>query len=111
MQNDESRLYLHNLLKEKFPSLAVYYNPPSTEILSRPCIVYTLLKRSPAFANNSVYVLGKQFQVTILSNTPGIDVDPIFGVSDGGGATVVSNTSHVTNDIVHDVFTIGINTI
>lgn len=111
MHDDEDRLYLHNMLTELFPSFTAYFNPPSNKLLSRPCIVYTLLTRTAAYANNSPYVLGKQFQVTILSDAPGESVDAIFDVTNYGGAAIVSNTSHITNDIVHDVFTISINII
>lgn len=72
MADSPSRLYLHEVLGETFPELPAYYRPPGNVILPRPCIVYTTLQREPAYANNVTYSVGTRFQLTILSDLPGL---------------------------------------
>jgi hypothetical protein len=73
---DEERLILQAKLEEVFPECGIFYNPPSNLLLEKPCIVYTLNKLDSTTANNLTYQTGALFQVTVLSNTPGLlDVD------------------------------------
>lgn len=109
MVNDPARLYLQAILEETFPDYTVYYRPPGDLLLPRPCIVYTALQREPAYANNAPYSVGKRFQVTFLSDSPGLDgLDAMFSLKN---VVVFSNNSFTTQDIAHDVFTVTINSI
>jgi hypothetical protein len=109
MNNDQARLYLQEVLETTFPSLPVHFSPPGNYILKRPCIVYSLQQRDPSYANNSPYSIGKRFQVTVLSDRPGIDgLDAMYSMPN---VIVTGHNSYVTNDISHEVFTVSINTI
>lgn len=109
MTDDEIRLLLHNRLLNAFPGLKIYYQPPGNHILERPCIVYKPQATEPSYANNSVYSAGTRFQVTILSDRPGYsDKRNMFTII---GVNIVNNTSYMVENIVHDVFTISVNSI
>ena len=109
MDDEQIRLFLHALLEIAFPDLVVYYRPAGDMFVERPCIIYEPKSSEPSFAANVTYVVGTRFQVTILSDIPGYtDKRNIF---DMPGVTVMSNTSYVSSDIVHDVFTVLVNTI
>ncbi|RLC97494.1 MAG: hypothetical protein DRI46_12935 [Chloroflexi bacterium] len=109
MDDEEIRQYLQDLLETTFTGLGVYYRPPGDLILTRPCIIYEAKSSELSFANNLPYVVGIAFQATILSDLPGYaDKKRIFSMS---GVVVNNNRSYVSNDIVHDVFTLSVNTI
>lgn len=109
MVNDPARLYLHAKLNELFPTLTAYYRPPGDLILKRPCIVYTTMQFEPAYANNAPYSVGRRFQITFLSDSPGIDgLSVMFGIPD---IVVASHQSYTKEDVAHDVFVVTINKI
>lgn len=111
MDKKEVRLYLHSLLEQYFPSLALYYRPPGNMKLTRPCIVYEPKAEEPSYSNNDVYVVGTRFQITILSDLPGYgNSRNIFGLPNHG-CVVSGNHSYVSSNIVHDVFTVSVNSI
>lgn len=108
MDEEQTRLYLHSLLEAAFPDMdEVYFRPPGDMRLKRPCVVYAPLRVHPSFANSFAYVLGTRFQVTFLSDLPGLIMSRrMYSVQ---GITVVTNNSFVANDIVNDVYTITVN--
>ena len=109
MDDEDVRLYLHSQLEEAFPDLGLYYRPPGNLKLVRPCIVYEPKASEPSYSNNNPYVVGTRFQITILSNLPGYaDKRHMFGIS---GVVVSGNQSYVSSNIVHDVFTVSVNSI
>lgn len=109
MDKDARRLYLHNQLTSTFPDLNVYYRPPGNIILERPCIVYEPKAYDPSYSNNTPFVVGTRFQVMFLSDLPGYSSeDSILTMPE---VTVYGNNTYVNEDIVHDVFTVLVNTI
>jgi len=111
MDDNDIRLYLHSLLETHFPSLDLYYRPPGNLKLNRPCIVYEPKAVEPSYSNNESYVVGTRFQLTVLSDLPGYDnTKNIFGLSNHG-CVISSNQSYVSSDIVHDIFTVSVNSI
>jgi hypothetical protein len=108
MDDNTIRLTLHNKLIAAFPDLVVYYRPPGNLQMERPHIVYEPKRDEPAFADNDVFTMGIRFQVTLLSDIPGYNKRPMYGL---GGVTILNHISYVSSDIVHDVFTISINSI
>lgn len=108
MSDEEIRLYLHAQMVEAFPDLGIYYRPPGNTILRRPCILYESLKTDAAYANNTPYVVGTQFKVTLLSDIPGINKRPMRHLT---GVVVEDDRSFVAEDVVNDVFTISVNII
>ncbi len=106
------RLYLHSLLETAFPGLALYYRPPGNLKLTYPCVVYEPKATEPSYSNNATYVVGTRFQVTILSDLPGYgNSRNIFDLPNQGGVVISGNQSYVTSNIVHDVFTVSLNSI
>lgn len=110
MDDESIRLYLHNQLLSVFPDLVVYYRPAGNIILERPCIIYEPKATEPAFANNTTYVAGTRFQITILSELP-LGYSNKRKAFDMVGVTITSNNTYVANDVVHDVFVVSVNTI
>lgn len=108
MDDNTIRLTLHALLEVAFPNLVIFYRPPGNLELARPCIVYEPKASEPSFANNESYTIGTRFQVTILSDLPGVDKRPMYNMP---GIVITGNQSYVSSDIVHDVFYISVNSI
>lgn len=109
MDDEDIRLFLHSQLESTFPDLNLYYRPPGNLKLTRPCIVYELKAAEPSYSGNVMYVLGLRYQLTVLSDIPGYSVQAsIFNIP---GVAVLSNTSYVSSDIVHDVYTVSVNSI
>jgi hypothetical protein len=109
MDETAIRLALHTLLLAEFPDLTIYYMPSGNLELTRPCIVYEPKAAEPSFANNETYVVGTRFQVTFLSDLPGYaNKRAIFNI---GGIVITGNRSYVSSDIVHDVYTLSVNSI
>lgn len=109
MDEEDVRLYLQSSLESGFNGLNVYFRPPENLLLNYPCIVYEPKSLEASYANSVPYVIGTQFQVTLLSNLP--------GYSDARSALkmpgVVVNGHHtfVKEAVVHDVFTVSVNVI
>lgn len=111
MDDDAIRLYLHALLEAAYPDLGLYYRPPGDLVLDRPCIIYEPKASEPSYSNNNPYVVGTRYQVTILSDIPGYGTRNMFGLVSQSGVVINGNTSYVSSDIVHDVFTLSVNSI
>jgi hypothetical protein len=111
MDDEDVRLYLHSLLETAYPDLGLYYRPSGNLKLDRPCIIYEPKASEPSYSNNNPYVVGTRFQVTILSDLPGYGTRNMFGLVNQAGIVIYSNTSYVSSDIVHDVFTLSVNSI
>ena len=109
MDDEDIRLSLHSLLEAGFPGLGLYYRPPGDLLVARPCVIYEPKSSQPSYANSVPYVVGIIFQITILSDLPGYpNKKSMFSLP---GVVVNSNRTYVSSDIVHDVFTISINSI
>ncbi len=109
MDDDTTRLNLHAQLVAAFPDLRIYYRPSGNLKLTYPCIVYEPKQDEPSFANNKAYIIGIRYQITILSNLPGYsNKRAIFDID---WSAISGNRSYVSDDIVHDVFTLSVNSI
>ena len=108
MDDNTIRLSLHTLLEAAFPSCAIYYRPPGNLELTTPYIVYEARASEPSFSNNSPYVIGTRFQVILISDLPGIDKRPMYNIN---GIVISGNNSYVSDNLVHDVFNISVNSI
>jgi len=109
MTDEQIRLYLQAQLEEAFTDLTVYYRPPGNLLLDRPCIIYEPKSLEPSYSSNLTYVVGTRFQITILSDLPGYaNKRNVFDLPE---VTVLANNSYVSSDIVHDIFTVLVNTI
>jgi hypothetical protein len=108
MDDEDIRLFLQSALETAFPGLTVYYRPTGNIAKTRPCVVYEPRKTIPSYSNNAPFVVGREFQVSILSDVPGYNTRPMFSIP---GITNRSNNSFISEDIVHDVFIVAVNTI
>ena len=111
MDEDATRLFLHGLLQSAFPNTSIYYRPPGNILLEYPCIIYEKKAHEPAFANSYPYAIGVRYQVTLLSKLPGnSNTQVIFGLANQG-VIVIDSDSYESDDVVHDVFTISVNSL
>lgn len=110
MDDGDNRLFLHSLLQDTFPGVSIYYRPPGNILLNYPCIVYERRGFEPSFSNTSAYVVGNRYQVMFISRLPGYsNVKKMFDLQ--GQVIIGSNDSYESDDLVHDVFTISVNSI
>lgn len=101
---DEDRLLLHSRIQSIFPTLKLYFRPPSKLLLEYPCVVYDVIEMPTTRANNGLYSVGTTFSVTLMSKIPGIK-----GIHDMLQVPHARHTrSFVSSDIVHDIFTIEV---
>jgi hypothetical protein len=111
MDSVENRSYLQSLLQSTFPDLTIYYRPPGNILLEYPCIVYEKKALEPSFANTSPYVIGTRYQVMFISNLPGYsNIDRIYDLT-GQGVTITSSDSYESDDLIHDVFMLSVNSL
>jgi len=48
----------------------VYFQPPSSQRLTYPCIVYSLNKYNTKYSNNSRYLTYPEYTVTLIDSNP-----------------------------------------
>ena len=111
MDSEENRLFLHSLLQGAFPDVTIYYRPPGNILLNYPCIVYERKALEPSFANTATYVIGTSYQVTFLSVLPGYSAAQLIYTLVGQSFVITSNDSYESDDIVHDVFNVSVNSL
>jgi hypothetical protein len=68
----EKRLQLHEILKTFVTN--VYYQPPSTLIMSYPCIRYCIQSGDTIFANNKPYIFRTGYTVIYIDKNPDSDI-------------------------------------
>lgn len=95
-----SRLELHKVLKAIATN--VYFQPPSTQEMNYPCIVYSrsgLLKEN---ANGHIYRTVKNYKATVIDRNPDSDIpDKVLQLPN------CSFVTHFTKDnLNHDVYSI-----
>jgi len=64
----DRRLELDERLKAICPN--VYFQPPETVRLTYPCIIYSLSKLDPLFANNLPYHIDSAYTVQYITRDP-----------------------------------------
>lgn len=65
-----TRLELQTKLEELLGSRNVYYQPPSSVKMDYPAIKYSLNDVESRHANNAVYSLHKEYQITVIDRLP-----------------------------------------
>ena len=66
----ERRIELHKILCNILGSKNVYFQPPESIKMNYPAIVYSLDDLSGSYANNGVYLLSKQYSLTLIDRDP-----------------------------------------
>ena len=95
-----SRLSLQTLLENILGSNAVYYQPPSSIMMSYPAIVYSRKKIENTFADDSIFMQAFAYDVTVIDDDP--DSEIVMSLS---RLPRCSHDRHYTSDgLNHDVF-------
>ena len=48
----------------------VYFQPPATQIMKYPCVVYARTNIDVITANNNPYMVTKQYTITVIDSNP-----------------------------------------
>lgn len=97
----ERRVQLQALLEELIGSRNVYFQPPSTVMLSYPCIIYSrgVIGRTE-FANNMPYHHQVRYDVTVVDKDPDSEI-----LEKVASLPMCSFQRHYTADnLNHDVY-------
>lgn len=97
-----SRINLQIALEALLGSSNVYFQPPSSQMLLYPCIVYQLSKIDTDYADNKPYSNKKRYMITVLDKNPDSSIlDKVAAL-----ATSLHDRHYTANGINHDVFNI-----
>lgn len=69
-----SRLKLHAKLYELIGPNKVYFQPPESDQISYPCIIYSLNNVSAVLADNTMYGYNDCYTVTYITKDPDTDI-------------------------------------
>lgn len=96
------RLNLHTILKAVLQAVNVYFQPPPSQQMVYPCIVYERSAGSTKFADNYPYNTQKGYTITVITT------DPDSAIPDRVAKlpTCVFNRHFVVNNLNHFVFNI-----
>lgn len=64
------RQEFHNKLKEIYPNISIYFQPPASIKMSYPCIIYNLDNINMTRADNKIYTAQYRYALTYVSNKP-----------------------------------------
>lgn len=65
-----TRLDLHDLLKNILGSNNVYFQPPESQKILYPCIVYSLDDFDVKYSDNEVYTIKKKYNLIVVDKDP-----------------------------------------
>lgn len=68
------RLELQALLEVILGSTNVYFQPPASNLMSYPAIVYSKDDEDIKRAGNNLYQITKRYQVTVIDKNPDSDI-------------------------------------
>ena len=98
------RLELHEKLVAILGTRNVYYQPPVNVKLSYPCIVYKRNTMDAGYADNSKFVTGQRYQITIIYSDPDSALpENLFKALDFCSP---NTPTYVSDNLYHDVFTV-----
>lgn len=103
----DDRLVFHAYLENLYPSLKIYFRPPSKLIIEYPCIVYEVKDHKAIHSGNEAYVLGTEYQATVMSELPGLENARRM-------LTLPQSKferAFISDDIVHEVFSVRVKAI
>jgi hypothetical protein len=96
-----SRLELQSLLEVALGSKEVYFQPPSTDKIKYPCIVYARNNAVTSFADNKPYLYDEQYTITVIDKDP----DSLIPSRIWLLPKCVFNRHFTADNLNHDVFT------
>jgi hypothetical protein len=68
------RLELQKLLEELISPNKVYFQPPSSYLLTYPCIIYELETIQTIYADSIKYKNKKRYSITVIDNSPDSEI-------------------------------------
>jgi hypothetical protein len=96
------RLELQALLEAVLGSTQVHFQPPESERMTYPCIVYQRDANRTDFADNRPYSHTQRYQLTAITTDPDDDLPERLKQL----PMCLFNRFFVANNLNHDVFTI-----
>lgn len=90
------------LLKTILESNAVYFQPPKSTEMVYPCIVYERSYIKTEFANNTPYLFGKLYTVTVIDRDP----DSLIPDKIASLPKCTFDRHFTADNLNHDVFSI-----
>ena len=96
------RLDLHNLLIETLGSANVYFQPPPSNQIAYPCIVYSYVGNNTVFADDAPYSITKEYQVTVIDRNP----DSVIPDNIAKLKQCSLSRTYVTDNLNHYVFSL-----
>lgn len=97
-----SRIDLHKILVELLGSKNVYYDPPSSVVMSYPAIRYTKDDINSTYANDAKYLNKTRYSIIVISKLPD---NPV--IAELMKLTYCSYDRHyVADNLHHDVLTL-----
>lgn len=61
-----TRIELHTWLESLLGSRNVYFQPPESQTLEYPCIVYNLANQSPNYADDKLYLKKNKYVIRLI---------------------------------------------
>lgn len=97
-----SRLLLHEELVSILQTRNVYYQPPESNKINYPAIIYSRSDIDNKFADNGVYRQSNKYRVTVVDSDP----DSAVVVRMSKFKTARYERNYKANGLNHDVFSI-----
>lgn len=97
-----SRLELQTKLEELFENGNVYYQPPESVKIEYPAIIYSKADIDKKHADNSAYLLTKQYEIIVVDKKPDNPViDKLLALP-----MCSYNRTYKSDNLNHDVLTL-----
>ena len=62
----DSRKKLHEMLKQ-YTKYTIYYKPPENLKLTMPCMIYSMIKDIPKYADGKKYLKTQVYEIVIIN--------------------------------------------
>lgn len=95
-----SRLNLQTELENLLGTKNVYFQPPPSNKMEYPCIVYGKARINTVFADNNPYQLTNVYQVTYIDSDPDSEIPTKLA----NMHQCVFERNYKTNELYHNVF-------
>lgn len=94
------RLQLQGILELIVGGENVYFQPPASDKMQYPCIVYKRDNALTRFADNMPYSYGKRYQLTVIDSDPDSDIPDKVAML----PKCTFKRAFVKSNLHHDVF-------
>lgn len=99
---EDQRDELHRILSEIKGIVKVYYQPPSSEKLKYPCLIYGLEGYDTRYASNRRYLSMPRYQLTLIDYNPeSIIHKHLLDLNNANGCYVKFNRYFTSDNLNH----------